>query len=98
MAFKGTSISATSSTPATHTFTEPTVVIGFLVSNTIDDIITVDVMVRGKFLVKNSIIPRGSSLIALQGKLVMMTGETAQVIVKNTGGAADVHISTLDEI
>jgi hypothetical protein len=98
MAFKGTSISATSTTPATHTFPETTVVIGFLVSNTIDDIITVDVKVRDKFLVKNTVIPRGSSLVALQGKLVMMTGETAQVIIKNTGGAADAHISTLDEV
>lgn len=98
MAFIGASIESTDTTPGTYTFDDTTVLIGCLVSNAGEENVTVDVLIRDMYLLRNTSIPRGSSLVALQGKIVAANSEQLRVVVHTVGGTVHTHISMLDEV
>ncbi len=52
------------------------VIIGLMASNVSGSLITIDVQLGAKYLVKDVPIPAGATLPLLEGKLVMVAGDT----------------------
>ena len=95
MGFKAIDLTATS-TPSSHTFAfDGTVIIGLQVGNASTTAsVVVDVMLRGKYILRNGEIPFGGSLSVLDGKIVANDGDVLQVV---TGGEpVDVIISYME--
>jgi hypothetical protein len=88
----GTSPVTTYTVPASTTATT----VGLQLCNTTASQIEVDVQGAGVYLLKNTPIPAGSSLSALDGKLVFKTGETL-VVTSNTAISVDVILSVLEQ-
>jgi hypothetical protein len=99
MAFNKIDMSV-NNTESTSTFAgEQNVIIGALVANTHTAAITVDMKLRGKYVIKGVEIPVGSSLSVLDGKLIALQGDTLDVrVVAPVGGTADVIFSTVEEV
>jgi len=95
MAFNATDLTATS-TPSSHTFTtDGTVLIGLQVANTSTiGPALVDITLRGKYILRNGVIPYGSSLSVIDGKLIAGNGDVLQV--STDGEPVDVIISYLE--
>jgi hypothetical protein len=99
MAFNNYTSSAVGTSPVTvHTVAagQEVVVIGLNLANITASQITVDVQVAGVFLVKGVPIPAGSSLSALDGKLIMEAADTC-VVTSNTAASVDVILSVLEQ-
>ena len=92
MAFAAADLTATS-TPATFTFNaNETIIIGLQIANASNTTnVKVDVKLRGKYLLKNGMIPYGDSLSVLDGKIV--AGNTDVLEVVTDGEPVDVIIS-----
>jgi hypothetical protein len=100
MAFNNYTSSAVGTSPVTvHTVAagQEVVVIGLNLANITASQITVDVQVAGVFLVKGVPIPAGSSLSALDGKLIMEAADTC-VVTSNTAASCDVILSVLEQV
>lgn len=87
----GTAGTIVYTTPASTT----SVVIGFLIANKVGSIIYADIDVAGISYGVNLPIPSGSTLSALDGKLVMEEG-TALTITMDVDTAADVYLSVME--
>ena len=72
-----------------------TVVIGFIISNTTDSLIEVDIEVAGKWLGKNIPIPAGSSLSPLDGKIVLEAADEVNVTA-DTATCGDAILSIME--
>jgi hypothetical protein len=59
------------------------VVIGFTLSNKISSQITVDVQFDSTYLLKNTPIPPGSTLSALDGKIILEEGTVIMITASN---------------
>ena len=95
--FSNIDINATD-TLSTHTFiTNQNVIIGALVCNTNSQNITVDITLRGMYLVKDHPIPVESTSSVLEGKIVANEADVLTVIVNETGATADVIFSVLQD-
>lgn len=71
------------------------VVIGLMIANITAAQIEVDIQAAGKYLGKGVPIPAGSSLSALDGKLVLLTTEKITV-TSDTAASADVLVSYME--
>ena len=87
------------STSGTVVYTVPAatkaVVIGFLISNKFSNVIYVDIDVASISYGKSLPLPNGSTLSALDGKLVMDASETISITI-DTASAADAYISVME--
>jgi len=92
MAFLAADLTATS-IPSSYTFsTNETIIIGLQIANaSITGNVVVDVTLRGKYILRNGVIPFGSSLSALDGKII--AGNTDVLEVTTDGEPVDVIIS-----
>lgn len=92
MAFSAVDLTATS-TPSSHTFdADETIIIGLQIANaSATSNLVVDVTLRGKYILRNGVIPFGSSLSALDGKIV--AGNLDVLEVTTDGEPVDVIIS-----
>jgi hypothetical protein len=99
MAFnKYTSLAVGTSPTTVHTVAagQEAVVIGLNLANISVSQITVDVRIAGAYVVKGAPIPAGSSLAALDGKIIMEAGDTC-VVTSNTASSCDVILSVLEQ-
>jgi hypothetical protein len=71
------------------------VVIGHTISNTVGSLVTTSVTVGGVSMLKDVPIPAGSTLGALEGKLVLNVGETIEEVC-SVDGAVDHVISYME--
>lgn len=71
------------------------VIIGMMVSNKLEEAIRVTVNVAGAAFVHRVVIPRGSSISLLDGKLVMNAGDTITIISDNAN-SGDVIVSFME--
>ena len=93
--FKSVDFSATG-TLQTHTFnTDQNVLIGAIASNTGSDTVEVSVRLRSKYIIKDVVIPVGSTLSLLDGKIVANNGDQLSVQC-STGGTSDIIFSYLE--
>lgn len=81
-------------------YTVPTgttaVMIGCNIANVSSSTINVDVLIKGIHLVKNVIIPAGSAISVLDGKVILEASDT--VFVESSAAAsADVIVSVLEQ-
>lgn len=97
-AFKSETASGIGTSPTTI-YTVPasttSLVIGFTISNITANIVYANISIAGISYGKNLPIPSGSTLSALDGKLVMQTTETV-VITMDVASAADVYFSVME--
>ena len=99
MAFNKYTSLAVGTSPATvHTVAagQEAVVIGLNLANVSASQITVDVQVAGAYVIKGAPIPAGSSLSALDGKIIMEAADTC-VVTSNTAASCDVILSVLEQ-
>lgn len=95
MNFVGTSFSATD-VSGSYTFNNSgTVVIGIQVANSGTVPATVDITLRGSYILKGGGIPVGSSLSVLDGKIVCNATESI-VATTGTGESVDVTLSFME--
>lgn len=92
MPFAAADLTATS-IPSSYTFTaDETIIIGLQVANTsLTAAVTVDVTLRGKYILRNGEIPFGGSLSVLDGKII--AGNLDVLEVTTDGEPVDVIIS-----
>lgn len=88
----GTSPITTYTVPALTTATT----VGLQLCNTSVAQIKVDVQGAGVYIIKDTPIPAGASLSALDGKLVFKAGETV-IITSDTATSVDVILSVLEQ-
>lgn len=88
----GTSASTVYTVPASTT----AVVIGMNAANTSAAQIGVDIQLNGAYLIKNAPIPAGSALSALDGKIILETGDTVEV-TSTAASSADIILSVLEQ-
>jgi hypothetical protein len=72
-----------------------TVIIGFILANKHSQMVAVDIAVGGVVLGKGLPVPAGSSLSALDGKLVLGPGE-AVTVTSDTASSIDVILSVME--
>lgn len=99
MAFNNYTSSAVGTSPVTiHTVAtgQEVIVVGLNLANTTASQISVDVQIAGVYLIKGAAIPSGSSLSALDGKIVMEVTDTC-VVTSNTAASCDVILSVLEQ-
>lgn len=99
MAFNNYTSSAVGTSPVTvHTVAtgQEAVVIGLNLANITASQINVDVQLAGVYLIKGAPIPAGSSLSALDGKIILEVADTC-VITSNTAASCDVILSVLEQ-
>lgn len=87
-------------TSATTVYTVPSatvaVVIGMNFANVSTSQITVDAQVNGVYLIKAAPIPAGSSLSALDGKIILEAADTLEV-TSSAASSVDVILSVLEQ-
>ena len=87
-------------TGATTTYTVPgsttSVMIGCNLANKTSSQIRVDVQTAGVYLVKNVVIPTGSALSVLDGKVILEAADTVSV-TSDTASSCDVIVSVLEQ-
>jgi len=97
--FKNYTSASVGTTPVT-TYTVPAsttaVMIGCNLANTSASQITVDVQVAGVYLIKDTPIPAGSALSALDGKIILETTDTL-VVTSSAATSCDVVVSVLEQ-
>ena len=91
---------ATVGTTGQVVYTVPTettaVMIGCNIANVSSSTINVDVLIKGIHLVENVIIPAGSAISVLDGKVILEASDT--VFVESSAAAsADVIVSVLEQ-
>jgi len=72
------------------------VMIGCNIANISSSTINVDVRVKGVYIVKGVIIPAGSAISVLDGKIILETGDTV-FVESDTANSADVIVSVLEQ-
>ena len=72
-----------------------TVIIGFLLANKLSSLVTVDITLGGVSFGKDIPVPTGSTLSALDGKVVMETGDEMKVTASEAS-AIDVYLSIME--
>jgi hypothetical protein len=75
---------------------DQTTIIGLLLANTATETVTVDVQVRGVYLIKGARIPIGSTLSILDGKLIVDNLDTITVTTSAAGETVDMICSYLE--
>jgi len=87
-------------TGATTTYTVPgsttSVMIGCNLANKTSSQIRVDVQTAGVYLVKNVVIPTGSALSVLDGKVILEAADTV-IVTSDTASSCDVIVSVLEQ-
>ena len=81
-------------------YTVPTgttsVMIGCNVANVSTSTINIDVLIKGVYLVKGVILPAGSAISVLDGKVILEAGDTV-FVESDTATSADVIVSVLEQ-
>lgn len=95
MAFKGISFSATDIAGTYSFIQDESIMIGLQIANTGTIPTTVDVTLRGSYIMKGGEIPVGSSLSVLDGKIVCNNTDVLSVTT-DTGESVDVTLSFLE--
>lgn len=97
--FKNYTSSSVGTSPVT-VYTVPSsttaVTIGLTVSNTTTSSILIDVQCAGVYVVKDAVIPTGSALSVLDGKIILEATDTV-VVTSDTTTSADVILSVLEQ-
>lgn len=97
--FKNYTSASVGTSPVT-TYTVPSsttsVTIGLTVSNTTTSQIKIDVQAAGVYIIKGAPIPSGSTLSALDGKVILEAADTV-VVTSDTATSADVILSVLEQ-
>lgn len=93
-----TSASVGTSPVTTYTVAGGTtsVTIGLTISNTTTSQIKIDVQAAGVYIIKGAPIPSGSTLSALDGKVILEAADTV-VVTSDTATSADVILSVLEQ-
>ena len=91
---------ATVGTTGQVVYTVPTettaVMIGCNIANVSSSTINVDVLIKGIHLVKNVIIPAGSAISVLDGKVILEASDTV-FVESSAAESADVIVSVLEQ-
>lgn len=91
--YKSDSVGTTEATVLTSTGTKT--VIGLLLANTYAGEITVTVKLGTTHIVKGAVIPQGTSLELIEGKIVMVNTDTIKV-TSSIASSCDVIVSVLE--
>lgn len=93
--FTSTSIGTTPVTVYTCPASTTAVVIGFNVSNVINNQTNADIQTAGMYLVKGVVLPAGSGLSPLDGKIVLEAGDTV-IVTSTTASSVDAIVSVME--
>lgn len=88
----GTTLTTVYTTPSSTS----TIVLGCQIANTSAAQVSVDVKARGTYILKGAPIPSGGALAVLDGKLVLTTGQTFQVL-SSDAASVDVIMSGMEQ-
>ena len=94
--YTSTSVGTSATTVHTVAAGKEAIIIGCTVSNITAAEIEIDVQAAGAHLVKGAVIPVGSALDVLAGKVVLEETNTL-VVTSNTASSADVILSVLEQ-
>jgi len=93
--FTSTSIGTSAVTVYTCPASTTAVLIGFNVSNTTGVSCNADLQTAGMYLIKNAVLPSGSGLSPLDGKIVLEAGDTV-IVTSSVASSVDAIVSVME--